>query len=389
MKKLQIIKEGLKKNLYENLIPFWDQMIDKKEGGFYGEWETKPVTDSDKGSVYLSRLLWSFSKLYQKDQNEKILCYCNDIFKFLSTYMYDFDNKGFFWSVAYNGKVKNNHKHLYAQSFCLYGLSEYYRITKDSKCMEIIDDLLEIINDNLIDFPNNYCEERLVNLNKTENALLVGYGMIPEITTNTLLHLAESLGTCYDVLKNSFIKELCLKVIDIIFKYGYDYNRNSLIQFLDYQLKPACDVVSYGHDIEVSWLMNDVLDKLELEKSLEKYRNILNDLGTFALQGFNGNYLFLEKINGTIINHDIIWWVQAESLIYLLMMYEKTNENDYLDKMMLIYETLEKAIITKDEWLWAASKDYMPLNYHNQAEMWKANYHNIRCILKFLEERKV
>lgn len=387
MELLKIIKNELLNNLDNNLIPFWEKMIDPIYGGYYGEWDNQPIKDSDKGTVYLTRILWTFSVLYQKTHIQKYLDDATIAFTYLCKYAYDYHYHGFYWSTTFDGKVKNNHKHLYAQSFALYGFSEYYRITKNPKAKDIINQLVVIIKENIYDFPHHYSEEYLVDFTKCSNVLLKGYNQIPEITTNTLLHLVESLGTCYDVLHNDEVNILCLTIIELIFKYGYDKKRISLIQFLDYELKPTVDVISYGHDIEVSWLLYDVINKLQIDELMKKqYQEELFKLGNQALDGIYHGYLLAEKINNQIPNKHIIWWVQAECLIALRFLYQQTKDSKYLDLISNVFEVLKKAIITKNEWLWSADENYQPLDCHHQAEMWKANYHNIRLILKYMEE---
>ena len=45
--------------------------------------------------------------------------------------MTDPEYGGLFWSVDYHGKMLDTHKQVYAQAFGIYGMSEYYRVTKD------------------------------------------------------------------------------------------------------------------------------------------------------------------------------------------------------------------------------------------------------------------
>lgn len=386
MNKLDYIKQTLSNNFYSNLVPFWDKMIDNEYGGFYGKWDKVPIKTADKGIIYLSRLLWSFSVGYKQTNDIKFLSHSNYIYKFMTMKLYDYIHKGFYYSCDHQGVIINNHKHLYAQSFCLYGLSEYYSISKNEECLKIIYDLHRIIKQNVVDFPNNYSEEYTYNWEKTANKILYGYDMIPEITTNTILHLIESLGTCYSVLKDEDIKDTCFKYLEILFEHGINYENYSLNQFLDYNLKSVINVISYGHDIEVSWLLTDVLNQIGCSEEIyPHWYNCLNKLGNYSLSGLYNNYLLAEKINDQIVSKDIIWWVQAECLLGLLNLYQRSYDEEYLDKMFNLIQVVEKVIMTEDEWIWSADEFYNPKDDHKQVEMWKSNYHNFRCIFKFME----
>ena len=56
---------------------------------------------------------------------------------------------------------------------------------------------IDIIKNNMLDFPNNYHEQYSRDFKVLENSIMEGYNMVPDITTNTLLHLAESLAMYY------------------------------------------------------------------------------------------------------------------------------------------------------------------------------------------------
>ena len=95
--------------------------------------------------------------------------------------------------------------------------------------------------------------------------------------------------------------------------------------------------------------------------------------------------MLAEKIKGRIKNKDIIWWVQAECLIGLLNLYNYTDDEKYLDMMYNLTNVVKDAIMTEYEWLWSADEYFNSKEEHHQVEMWKANYHNFRCIFKFME----
>ena len=72
-------------------------------------------------------------------------------------------------------------------------------------------------------------------------------------------------------------------------------------------------------------------------------------------------------------------------MIALLMLYKQTNEDHYLDKLYKIFNVVKESLFTDNEWLWSTDEFYNIKEEHSQAEMWKANYHNFRCIIKFME----
>ena len=376
---LKNVNKILLDNLNNNLIPFWNSLKDRNFGGFYGDSENQLAP---KGSIYLSRLLWSYAKLYQFKKEAIYLENASYIFNFLNVYVFDKENGGIYWSVNYDGTPHIADKHLYAHAFCLYGLSEYYHITEDVRVLKRIEQLIDIIDRNLIDFPNNYFEQYTVDWQKKENSLLEGHGLIPEITTNTLLHLAEATGTAYSVLKLTRYKQITENLIDIIFKVGYDFENHNLYQFLDYQFNDVFKMISYGHNIEVSWLFTKIIKDCGIDRP-----NILNELkllGIKSMEGFNGKYLNNELI-GDNLDRSLIWWVQAEALIGLKYLVN-AGETAYLKDIETICMTIKDRLMTSDEWHWGFDNNDKLMENHHKAEMWKSSYHNVRAILEVVGE---
>ena len=70
-----MLKEGVKKNLVECILPFWMSLKDDQYGGFYGlvDPELKVHKDGEKGVILCSRILWTFSSAYMTLGDEKYL----------------------------------------------------------------------------------------------------------------------------------------------------------------------------------------------------------------------------------------------------------------------------------------------------------------------------
>lgn len=380
------IKEKLENELLGNICPFWNNLKDENFGGFYGATnrEHEILIKSPKGLVYISRILYSFSCLYKKYKKEEFLKNAQWAYKFLIEKMYDNIYGGFYWSCDYSGNPLNSNKHIYGQSFALYGLSAYYEITNDRKVLSYIFELVNKISNLLEEFPKKYTEEFLRDFKPTTNQIMEGHGFIPKITTNSLLHIAEALGLCYKVTKNVLAKTMTIKVLDIIFKYGYDFENANLYQFLDYDLKKQDNIYSYGHNLEVSWLFKEILDQCDIHNN--DYEKILIEMFERNFKNsYTGEYVINENVDGKI-DKSAIWWVQAEALAALSNMYKLTKNDSYIESINNITTfILEKLAIPNKEWYWSLDENFIPQNDHSIAEMWKANYHNVRGILRVLE----
>ena len=385
MKKL--IKEQLEninEHLQNKIIPFWNQMIDFQCGGFYGsaDLQGKPIKNADKGSVYISRILWSYSALYNYYQDPSYLLSASHAFTFLVNNLYDHEHKGVYWSVCHNGEVNQSDKHLYAQSFAIYGFSEYYMASKNSKALEIAEDLANILVKNIAGFPHNYNEQYDLNWNPVSNKYLEEYGVGAKITTNTMLHMAEALSNLYKISRRGKYLVTIKEIIQILFSEGYNLKLKSLNPFIGENYHQT--IISYGHNIEVSWLFDEILTIIKENKP--EFEQICLDLGIEAIaEGFDGKAINNTKI-GEIVDKDKIWWVQAEALIGLINLYQKTKNTRYL----IIFTQVFDYIIThlnslSGEWYWSVDNKGLPTNTHGQAGLWKANYHNIRALLQILK----
>jgi len=378
----------LKEELLNNIIPFWNNMVDYKYGGFYGAYDLKNkiIEDAPKGLVYISRILYSYSELYLEFEEQIYLENATHAYKFLTEKMYDNKNKGFYWSCEYDGKVLDNTKHLYGQTFALYGLSAYYKASKSKEAIEHAKEIVKIIGENLVDFPKNYCEEYSINFKPQKNNLLKGYNIIPEITTNTLLHLAEGLGLYYEVTKDDIAKKYVKLLFQTIFETGYDQKNKNLYQFLNYKLESVIDVYSYGHNLEVSWLFHEIMEQCEINNELW-FNYCINLFDKSFDLAYQNGYIINETVNSKT-DYSAIWWIQAESLAALVNINQIKPNEKYEDAIKSITKFILNNFTSPGlDWHWGINQDRSIQTRHGISEMWKANYHNVRAILRILRRK--
>ena len=180
--------------------------------------------------------------------------------------------------------------------------------------------------------------------------------MVPEITTNTLLHLAEGLGLYYEVTKDDVVIKFVESVFQIIFETGYDQKNKNLYQFLNYKLESVIDVYSYGHNLEVSWLFHEIMEQCEIKN--EKWFNCCIDLfdKSFDLAYQNG-YIINETVNGKT-DYSAIWWIQAESLAALVNINQIKPNQKYEDAIKSITKfILNNFTSPRLDWHWGINQD--------------------------------
>lgn len=151
---LALLKEEIENELVQGILPYWiNKTVDIVNGGFYGyiTSEEKVEFESDKGCILNSRILWTFSKAYMMYKREEYLKMAKHAFQFLKGSFIDKEYKGLYWMVDYKGEPSETRKHIYNQSFGIYGLSEYYRATGDEEALTLAKELFELIEEHSYD----------------------------------------------------------------------------------------------------------------------------------------------------------------------------------------------------------------------------------------------
>jgi mannobiose 2-epimerase len=147
----------VKKELFENIIPFWiDRTQDNQNGGYYGKIsnDLKIIADAPKSLILNSRILWTFAHLYQFKRESKFFHMAERAYHFLINHFWDHEMGGVYWLVDYKGNAIDNRKKIYGQAFTIYALAEYYRASGDRQVLEQAIKIYELIEKNNYDKEN-------------------------------------------------------------------------------------------------------------------------------------------------------------------------------------------------------------------------------------------
>jgi len=387
----EILKNKAKTELI-NILDYWlKNTIDKENGGFIGEINHQNVinNNSEKGAVLNARILWSFSAAYAVEKNPEYLKTAKRAFQYIKDYFFDKEFGGIFWSVNADGKPKDTKNQIYAISFVIYGLSEFYKIFKNEDALELAQSLFYKIELYSKDYKNKgYLEAFTRDWQEIEDLRLSEKDANEKKTMNTHLHIVEAYANLYTIWPNPKLKDSIKEILEVIALYFINKYTWHLKLFFDENWKEKEDVISYGHDIEAAWLLQWCAEAIEDEvliKNYQKYAVAFADATKEGLDADGGLWYEYEPKEQKLIAEKH-WWPQAELWIGMINAWQLTQNEEFLEITEKNFEFVEKYIIDhkNGEWIWGVYADYSPI-LKDKAGFWKCPYHNSRACIELIK----
>lgn len=391
---LKKLKSELETEL-DSILKYWsNNTVDKQNGGFIGQIDFNDhiIANSEKGSVLNARILWTFSASYQTTKNENHKILAERAFEFLSEHFYDKQFGGLFWSINADKTPKDTKNQIYALAFAIYGLSEYYAISKNEKALEIAINLYSKIQDYSYDPVNKgYLEAFTRDWKPIEDLRLSEKDANEKKTMNTHLHIIEAYANLYKVWKDKTLQNIMVELLETIEKHFINTETGHLRLFFDENWIEKPDVISYGHDIEAAWLLQQCAEISENESLIANYKKYAVQIAEATKKGLDSDgglwYEYDPKRRELIAEKH--WWPQAEALIGFYNAYQLTGKEEYLDIVYKNWEFTKKHILDKEngEWFWGVYSDYSIMQ-KDKAGFWKCPYHNGRACLELINRIK-
>lgn len=378
----------IQQELEQSILPFWMRLKDEQYGGLYGRvtFDLTPVEVGEKGGIAAARHLWSFSSSYRVLKKPEYLSMATHVYQFIKEACIDKVYGGVYWMLDYRGEVIDDRKHIYAQAFMIYGLSEYYRVTKDKEALDLAMVLYDLIESKGFNEDNGaYKEEFTREWVETPNEMLSENGVIADITMNTHIHILEAYTNLYKVAPSDELKERLNYLLALHYERLYQSDR-FLGVFFDQNWKSILDLKSFGHDIEASWLIDEALKVLGNEDP--RYHRMVIDIAeNIRSVAINDDGSLLNEQEGDHIDRTRIWWAQAEAALGFYNAYQKTNDAVFRAAAEGCWDFIMKYM--KDpreggEWYWSLDEHNLPIK-RDLVEPWKVSYHNTRSCLELIE----
>lgn len=391
---LQKYKEDLENELHD-ILDFWqNRTIDDLNGGFIGKIDNnnRINVEAPKGSVLNSRILWTFSAAYQVTNNDSYLSTAERAFEYFREYFIDKEFGGVYWTVDYKGRPLDTKKQIYALAFAVYGLSEFYLSSKNEAAKDLAIELYNTIIKYSYDFENGGYIEALTRDWKEINDLRLSKKDANEKKTmNTHLHLLEAFANLYRVWKNEKVEEKVSELIYIFLNRIIDPETHHLVLFFDEKWNKKSQIVSYGHDIEAAWLIEEaagIVQNNSLSQQVQQNSVSLALAATDGLDSDGGLWYEYDIANDDLIKEKH-WWPQAEAMVGFFNAWQITGDEKFLQNSLSSWKFIQQHILNKKngEWFWGIEEDNTVMN-EDKIGIWKCPYHNSRACMELIKRIK-
>jgi mannobiose 2-epimerase len=364
-------------SLAQRAAQFWlTHGVDWKYGGFHGKLDKSgnPSSPTSKFIIQQSRHLWSFSEWYHdQEENHTVKDVCDMQFEFLKNKFLISSSGEFRSHVNRDGSPLKNELRQYFQSFGIYAMSNYARVFKNEQAAEIALACFRSIDKRAHDDEHG------------------GYSQKPEYKngnkdTNTQMHLMEAFTALYELTGDSLVRLRLNEMMDLMVEKVIDPRGYGNAVF-DRAWNPInTKNPSYGHDIELAWLILDAARALGRMEE-ENLRETVGKFGeTISRNGFDSNkggYYHVGDRNGKVIDRTKVWWVQAEAVAGLWWTWILTKDAVHLSRLEKTLDWIENYQISKKlgAWYGYVSPNGGISGSNNLGYDWKASYHNMRAMI--------
>ena len=380
--------QEVRENLTSCILPYWLKLKDPR-GGFYGEVAADGTVlyDAPRGVILNARIIWSFAAAYQALHETSYLVAAVHARDYFLEHFCDHKYGGVYWSVDKDGERLDTKKQLYAQGFAIYGLSELYKVTRDDEVLKNAVNLYKVVETYFADKENGgYMEALARDFSPLEDMSLSAHDINADKTMNSHLHILEAYANLYQVWPDEELKGAVERLLDIIGTRVMAADGHLQLYFRrDWSVMPGG--VSYGHDIETSWLALECAFALKDLDVVNRVRPWALAMGRAGNEGLLADgSLRYEKLPDGTFDDSRQWWVQAETVVGNLWLWKYHSDPLGTERALAAWGYIRDHLVDDQagEWWWAVLPDGSLDLSQPKAGFWKCPYHNTRMCLQVL-----
>jgi len=385
------LKEELSIEL-QRILGFWlNRCIDQQQGGVWGKMDinNRVFPEADKGAVLHTRVLWTFAAAHRLAPDDRLLAGAHQLFDYIDKYFCDPVHGGLYWSITYKGQPVATKKQVYAQAFAIYAFSEYVALTGSVPAKERAIELYRLIQQYSYDKEaGGYLEAFTASWQPMDDLRLSEKDANEKKTMNTHLHVLEAYTNLYRIWPNEELGGHIRGLLEVFYRHIVNKATGHMHLFFDEHWQVKGNVVSYGHDIEASWLLLEAASVLNDSPLLERFSQLALVMTDAVLQGIDsdGGLWYEFDASEKRLIKEKHWWPQAEALVGFVNAWQISSREEYAAAAEQTWQFIKQHILDtlKGEWFWGITENYQVMN-EDKAGFWKCPYHNGRACLELMK----
>lgn len=396
---------------HELLDVYYPRNIDTLYGGYLStfNYAFQPQGEQDKMIVTQARNVWSTAKAAMFYHDTSYVAMSRHGFYFLRDKMWDKQYGGFYSLVKRDGTPKSIIKEAYGNAFAIYGLGAYYECSHDTAALNFAKTAFMWMEKYSHDpvYKGYYQHLNRDGSHVIRTADIKSTSDLGYKDQNSSIHILEALTELYKVWPDDLVRQRLQEMLELIrdkivtpkgylqMYFTYDWKPISYRDSTDSIIKKNhyIDHVSFGHDVETAYLMQEADEALN-EKASEKTLAVGKKMIDHALRNgwdnsvggfYDEGYYFKNKPGLTITYNTKNWWAQAEALNTLLMFSERypNDSMQYLQKFFKQWQYVQTYLIDHEhgDWYDEGIDTDPAAKTRLKAQIWKTTYHNFRALM--------
>ncbi len=403
------------KYLTEKLLPFWiERSPDPAYGGFltYFDRHGRPTGETTKTFLMQIRMLYTMSSAHRAGYGGGR---CAELARmgadFILDHYWDAQHEGWFWIADRQGHPTVTSKIGYGHCFAMYAFSEYFLATGDPRGLDAAERTYAAVCKHMADTRHGgYFEIMQADWQPERPGKYGG----DRKSLDVHMHMMEALTTLYEATGSPTYRRRLLETIDLIAARMLDPETGTgYIQFTpDFRPLPAIlfavawgrdaapedgqarplDYTSYGHNVELAWLLLHAADVLGLERQTygDLVRKIFDHCVHYGIDTeFGGVFVEGPRTAPPTITEKQ-FWQQAEVLVGLLDAYRLFGDEKYWRAFRNVYDFVFAKFVNLDaggEWYERLDRAGNPID-DALGHAWKISYHTVRSMVQVVKRLK-
>jgi mannobiose 2-epimerase len=386
------LRQQFKEELTGNILPFWmTHVVDKVNGGFYGAVtnDLEVHNEVSRSSTLCARILWTYASAYRKFGAQAYLSMARWAYDYLIQTFWDQEYGGVYWLVDYRGHPVFDRKHHYAQAFAIYGLTEFFRATQEPQSLALAQKTFHLLEEHAYEpVYGGYIEGSSREWQPLADMRLSKREINCRKSQNTMLHILEAYTNLMRVWDDPHLKARHRALIKAFQNHIIDHQTHHLKLFFNDPWDSLSENVSYGHDIEGSWLLLEAAN-------VQGYPDLIAGASESAVAIAAAVYeegvdddgsLFYEASPQGLVDAGKAWWVQAEAVVGFYNAFQLSGEARFMHAAHRCWSYIQNRVIdrTHGDWYKRLQRDGTPDHSIYKAGPWECPYHHARACLEML-----